>query len=291
MFEIPIVQEPEIVHNKRSGIMLCYPFEEKRLLTWQPPYIIQPKLDGVRCRGLIKNGQSTLVSSENHLITLVPHINKALEESLGDLEIETDGELYAHGLSFQEIFGITSRSKNIHPDALKIKYHLFDLVGLTPQIQRLSLLQTLEKECIRSEHIKVVPSFLVSTMPEIMDYYEKFIDAGYEGFILREANKQYERKRFTGIMKFKPHQKDEYTIIGHEEEFSQYGYPKSSLGAFVCAGSDGTPFNVGSGFTAQQRKEFWQQRGEMVGKKIRVKYQALTQGRGVPRFPVFVEVI
>ena len=38
--------------GKRTGIMLCYPFEEKRLNKWNPPYIIQPKLDGERCRAV-----------------------------------------------------------------------------------------------------------------------------------------------------------------------------------------------------------------------------------------------
>ena len=35
-----------------KGIMKCYPFEEKRLAEWNPPYICQPKYDGVRCRAI-----------------------------------------------------------------------------------------------------------------------------------------------------------------------------------------------------------------------------------------------
>jgi len=35
--------------RKRAGVQLCYPFEEKRLAKWEPPYIVQPKLDGERC--------------------------------------------------------------------------------------------------------------------------------------------------------------------------------------------------------------------------------------------------
>ena len=32
--------------------MKAYPFEEKRLAKWRPPFIVQPKYDGVRCRAV-----------------------------------------------------------------------------------------------------------------------------------------------------------------------------------------------------------------------------------------------
>ena len=35
-----------------KGIMKASPFEEKRLTKWNPPYIIQPKYDGFRCRAI-----------------------------------------------------------------------------------------------------------------------------------------------------------------------------------------------------------------------------------------------
>ena len=60
---------------KRSGIQLAYPLEESRLAKWAPPYITQPKLDGVRCRMLrhtTYDGDLTWlpVSSTEDLISL-----------------------------------------------------------------------------------------------------------------------------------------------------------------------------------------------------------------------------
>jgi len=65
---------------KRAGVMLCYPFEEKRLLKWSPPYIVQPKLDGVRCRAVwaYELNSYVLLSSTQHQIVSVPHIVAAL---------------------------------------------------------------------------------------------------------------------------------------------------------------------------------------------------------------------
>jgi len=82
-----------------KGIMKCYPFEEKRLAKWQPPYIVQPKYDGVRCRAVpIPGGGYILLSSEENVIYSVPHILDWLNRV--QLTTELDGELYCHGMSF-----------------------------------------------------------------------------------------------------------------------------------------------------------------------------------------------
>lgn len=101
------------------------------------------------------------------------------------------------------------------------------------------------------------------------------------------------RKRSVNIMKFKPHQEDVYQVIGVQEEISQSGTPKCSLGAFICRGDDGTPFNVGSGpiLTQEARHNFWTIRESLVGMWIMVKYQTLTTAKGVPRFPVALQLL
>lgn len=287
MFDIPVVNEEPKKGSRRSGIMLCYPFEEKRLATWVAPYIIQPKLDGVRCRALIQNNQCILVSSENHIIESVAHINKALVERFPNSTIELDGELYCHGMDFQSIISRTSRSKNIHKESEKIEYHIFDVIVQGTQVYRSEILNKM----LDNDYIKVVHSELVKDIGEIMKFYSRVVDEGYEGFVIRDAHSEYTRKRSTSIMKFKPHQKDNYTIVGMQEEVSILGYPKGTLGAFICTSNEGTLFNVGTGLTAGQREEYWKIRDELVGKKLKVKYQALTAGNKIPRFPVALEVI
>ena len=93
--------------KKRSGFMLAYPFEEKRLHKWGFPVLVQPKLDGVRC-GLDfdESGNIILRSSTQEVITSVPHINAEIAELCASSNITIpmlDGELYVHGLSFEEI--------------------------------------------------------------------------------------------------------------------------------------------------------------------------------------------
>jgi ATP-dependent DNA ligase len=292
MFDIPVISNSEEPKkgNRRSGIQLCYPFEEKRLYTWKSPYIIQPKLDGVRCRAVCNNGNITLISSEGHIIEYVSHINKALRKMVELDNIELDGELYLHGMNFQDIISRTSRSKNPHHDAASIEYHIFDVINSKKQIDRIAELNKLG--FFKADNIiKIVPSSLVRDIGEVMELYSKYIDENFEGFVIRDTYGDYQRKRYTGMMKFKPHQWDLYVILGTQEEVSIDGFPKGTLGAFICTSSEGTIFNVGTGLTRDQRVAYWKIREELVGKKLKVKYQSLTQGNKIPRFPVALEVI
>lgn len=124
-----------------------------------------------------------------------------------------------------------------------------------------------------------------------MRVYDKVLRDGYEGIIVRHHLAPYERKRSTLVMKFKPKKEDTYEIIGFVEEVSKDGVPKNSLGALICRGSEGSEFSVGTGFTKDTRASLWQRVETLKGQYARVQYQHLTSKQGVPRFPVFVEII
>lgn len=273
--------------QRRKGIMLCYPFEEKRLEKWgNSTVLIQPKLDGERCRAIIKGGKVILLSSEENVITSVPHINKALLRTGLD-NVELDGELYLHGMSFEEIHSRVSRKVNMHDKAEDIQYHVFDIISEADQLDRLFFMT---QNLINYEFIKVIGTSVVNSVEEIMETLHRYTGEGYEGVIVRHLHGMYVRHRSTQIMKFKPKKHDTYQIVGVQEEISKDGNPKNSLGAFICKDNMGTIFNVGSGFTAEQRQKFWAEKDSLVGKKAVVNYQHLTPGKRIPRFPVFVEV-
>lgn len=270
----------------REGIQLAYPFEEKRLLKWNPPYIVQPKLDGERCRAIWSERYGyVLVSSEFNTIISVPHINKALGLSLSTSEI--DGELYIHGLSFEEIHSRVSRTVNLHPNYEEVEYHVFDVIDKQPQVSRLLDLKT---RFLARGPVKIVPFVLANNLQEVMDAYEGFLKDGYEGIIVRHPGALYRRARSPYMMKFKPKKSDTYIVVGFKEEIDIQGVAKDALGALVCTSDEGTTFSVGSGFTREQRETYWEKRNDLIGKSCHVQYQHITSGKGVPRFPVFLSV-
>uniref|UniRef100_A0A6M3L571 Polydeoxyribonucleotide synthase [ATP] n=1 Tax=viral metagenome TaxID=1070528 RepID=A0A6M3L571_9ZZZZ len=283
----------------RYGIMLCYPLEEKRLLKWGPPYIVQPKLDGDRCRCIIDDeGEVELISSEGHPRNQsVPHIANAIKQMVKDgtlqPDMELDGELYIHEGGYHElIHGIVSRTVNLHPDYKKAQYHIFDIINDSPNIIRVSHLQSISR-LFNNPYINIVRTFLEPDIEAVYSGIEEFIKENYEGIIVRRPSGMYERKRSTNIMKFKPRKEDTYTIIGTEEEISIDGMPKNSLGALVLMSGDREEaFKVGTGsyLTRERRVELWKVREALVGKSATIMYQRMSAGRKVPVFPVLINV-
>ena len=272
-----------------KNIMKCYPFEEKRLAKWSPPYIVQPKYDGVRCRAVpssLQAGDYLLLSSEENVIFSAPHILEELKHLR--LNAELDGELYCHGKTFEEIVSITSRTVNLHPNLLDIKLVIFDIVNREPQMKRTLIIENLKR---LSPFIQVAPFWLCESLEEIIKVYNNLTKDGYEGIIVRHFEAPYETKRSTWVMKFKGKKEDIYKIVTAVEEVSIEGNLKNTLGALVCESGDGNLFNVGTGFTDEQRQQMWEIRGILPSMYAKVKYQHITSGREVPRFPVFVEII
>ena len=270
--------------TKRSGIMLAYPFEEKRLARWEPPYLVQPKLDGERCRAVRVQGTYLLLSSEENVIVSVPHINEALDKLLTSHEL--DGELYIHGSPWRT-HSVVGRTKNLHPDYQQVTYDVFDVVSAGPQHVRSRIVPELGLKP-PLYHLPTVPCW---TLDEVMKAYDVTLEQGYEGIVVRHIDNEYVRRRTPLMMKFKPKKDDFYEIIDYKEEIDKNGKPKGRLGALVCRGSDGTIFSVGSGLTDEDRIGLWDTREALAGKLCHVQYQHLTAGKGVPRFPVFVSVV
>lgn len=276
-----------------KGIMKCVPFEEKRLAKWQPPYIIQPKYDGFRCRAIPietgDKGEYIFLSSEENIFYSVPHLNEVFKR-IG-LRAELDGELYNHEVykrgGFDELSSIISRTVNLHPDHQKIQFHLFDIVNEQPQMRRLLIIEALKG---LTPLIQVAPFWLCENLNEVKKAYNKLISLGYEGIIVRHFQNLYEKKRSTLVMKFKPKKKDTYKIVDWKEEISKDGNLKNRIGSIICSSQKGDTFGVSAGLDDSDREYLWSIRETLAGKDCIVHYQHLTN-KGIPKGTFNVEVI
>ena len=208
----------------REGIMLAYKWDEKRFSKWKKPVIVQPKLNGDRCRAVFDaEGKVQLLSSGiKDRNFAVPHIVAELED-LGFVHIELDGELYVHGMHHNEIRGIVSRTIDRHSNYDEISYHIFDVVSTVKQYIRTSLLS----EYIHSTtSLQRVESCEVNDITEFQYHYERYVADGYEGIIARNSNGLYKRKKSTDMMKLKPFLSDTFVVVGYEEEISIHGNAK-----------------------------------------------------------------
>lgn len=282
--------------------MLCYPFEEERLVgkgrkSWnQWPVLVQPKLDGIRCK--VNLASLLMTSSEENPIYSVPHIKEGIEKAR-DIFLkyditELDGELYSRDLTFEEICSAVLRDNPVE-EGKKIEYHIFDFLtedntrSNASRYQVLGLIDDALHYHGLNEHLVIVPTFWAHNLDEIYKMLDVQIRNGNEGIIVRHPYAYYQEKRVTTMMKFKPKKTDTYKVIGVRQLTDKYGFHKNMLGALILTDHEGNLFNVGTGFSEAERYRLWDLRKELTGKYCTISYQNLTQ-LGVPRFAVYCKL-
>ena len=117
-----------------------------------------------------------------------------------------------------------------------------------------------------------------------LDYAEAH---DYEGCIIN-LDEPYECKRTKSLLKVKKFYDFDLEIIGYEEGT---GMLNGMLGSFLVKFKNNT-VKVGTGFNIETRKLFWENRENLIGRVIQVKYKEISKdkksGLESLQFPVFV---
>lgn len=249
------------------------------------PAFMQPKLDGIRCIAIVKNGKCTLWSRTRKAINSVPHIVESIENAIGNISetIILDGELYNHNLKndFEEIVSLVRKDE---PDAKCgiVQYHVYDCVMDENFEDRLKWLKSKKKLWTKS--VVLVKTEKVSD-EEVTQFFTEARDDGYEGAMIRNANASYENKRSFHLQKIKEFDDAEFTIIGVEAGRGRM----NECAIFVCETKKGEQFRCKKEGSLDSLKKYLNKPKSVIGKKLTVRYQGMTNG-GVPRFPVGVSV-
>lgn len=254
--------------------MLAKEFKTEESKVCYPLYV-QPKLDGMRC---LKKEQN-LISRKNKKIDTMSHIANELKEFVNIF----DGELYTHGLSFQDNMKLIKKYRENESE--KVKYHVYDLV--LPNLsfpERLALLRTIIRES-KPSHIMLVPTYIVNSKQELLEKHKEFISEGYEGTMIRHGNLGYEiDKRSSSLLKFKDFQDISCEIVDVEPSEK-----RPTHGIFICKVSDGRTFGTGMKFSFEEREEILANKKDYMGKTAEIRFFEYTDD-GLPRFPVCVGI-
>jgi len=254
------------------------------------PIYSQAKLDGIRCI-LTKDG---MFSRNGKPIISAPHIFdsvKPLFETNPDLIF--DGELYADKFAndFNKIVSLVKKTKPTLDDLKEskelIEYHIYDLPSSDKNfIQRAYDLAILFET--RSElhpHCRIVETYKVPSEEVVTELYEKYVEEGYEGQMLRLDGK-YENKRSKNLLKHKSFVDEEYTILDIcEGEGNRTG----TAGYMVFQTADGKPFKSNVKGTWDETAEMLRNKTQLIGKQATIKYFNLTPD-GIPRFPFVINI-
>jgi DNA ligase-1 len=267
--------------------------------------LLEPKLDGVRCITVIDYEQRTVTqyTRNGKVLENFTHITKALENYMEEFgrSYVLDGEVVSQ--SFQDLMKQVHRKSDVQ--AQDAKLCLFDIIPLVEfkqgesvqgQRRRSNMLKTFEKIFSDIGSIEIIPQIEVDldTMVgqvEYKDYNKKMVEQGFEGIMIKDVDETYQCKRSTAWLKQKPFIEVSLEVTNVEEGT---GRNEGRLGALVCSGRDDgkdIAVNVGSGFSDDNRVEFWDSRDSIPGQIVEVRADAVTQnqdGTYSLRFPRFL---
>lgn len=245
------------------------------------PVYCQSKLDGLRALAYLKDGKVVLQSRGNKTYSL-PDIESALAYFMKPGMV-LDGELYVHGTSLQTI---NSWVRGKKPEAVKIQYHLYDMVTDDDFSVRTKKLENLVEDSLISG-VPNPPLVLVETHPvkseaHVLQLQEHFIKKGYEGAIVRTATGKYRYGyRSPDLLKLKNWLDSEFRIIGFQVGKGKF----QSVPTFKCATADGQSFDVTPKGTEEERMQMLKEAEQSIGQLLTVRYFMLSPS-GIPLYPV-----
>ena len=270
--------------------------------------LIEVKLDGVRVITIVRSdGRVDMFSRNGKELVNFPHIAEQISSvikqkgSSKSMDVVLDGEIMSS--SFQDLMKQVHRKDNVEAgDAI---LNLFDVLPLEDfekgfydkdQTTRSQMVKFwVEQNQALIPNVTYVANELVDLDTEegqarYKEINAKAIAGGYEGIMLKDPLAGYEVKRSVAWLKLKPFIEVSLEVTNVEEGT---GKNVGRLGALVCAGQDDGKdivVNCGSGFSDDNRIEYWNCRTDLIGQIVEVRADAITMnqdGTYSLRFPRF----
>lgn len=263
------------------------------------PLLASPKLDGIRA--VVRGG--VVYSRSNK-----PIPNRWVQEKLGHLE-HFDGELIVGEPTSKSVYRDTTSHVMSHDKTdFDLRFYVFDHVQF-PSNSYGSRTEVLDLDMPVISSAFKLDQALVLNLDDLLLYEELCLADGYEGLILRDPNAPYKMGRSTVregyLLKLKRFIDAEAVVIGFEERMhngneattNELGRTKRSshkagktgrgdLGALVVRAGD-VEFNIGTGFSDDERDAIWKAQGEYLGRIAKFKYFPVGV-KEAPRHPVFL---
>ena len=249
-------------------------------------YYSQPKLDGIRCIAR-RNG---LWSRSGKEIVAVPHIAEELRvffEKYPDAIL--DGELYNHDLrdDFNKITSLVRKTKPTPEDFEEAKalveYHVYDMIvapdGAALFIDRWQwfYIQGFDR-CV-----KVVKTDAIGDIENMDIVYGKYLEAGFEGQMIRKDDVYQQNKRSKFLIKRKEFLTAEYDVLRVEEGKGNWA---GHIKRFALQTENGQEFGAGVRGNQAVLSALFESKETPTWCTLR--YFAPTPD-GIPRFPVVID--
>ncbi len=268
-------------------------------------WYLSRKLDGVRCLAFFnEHGEVSFFSRSGKPFETLDIVGDELER-LNLSNIVMDGELCMVDKNgdedFQSIIKEIKRKDHTISNPL---FQIFDLISLEDFENKTSKEKLSERldnlkitlKNISSKYFKVLEQDLLTSWDMFESNMNRAVKNGWEGLMLRKDD-TYKGKRSQDILKVKKFYDDEYVVIDLENSINRVIVDGLEVEEMmlkkVVIEHKGNRVDVGSGFTIDERRKYFNNPNEILGKTICVQYFEETtnqNGTNSLRFPVIKAV-
>jgi DNA ligase-1 len=290
-------------HIPEFSVALADKYEPK-LVDWKDGWYVSRKIDGARCIGIVdSNGDTTFYSRTGKEFDTLGVVRDGIK-ALNITNVVFDGELCLVDDDGNEDFqGVMKQLKKKDHTIPNPSFKIFDMIthdefyskkgerNRPYSIRLANLTEIMTKnEC---PCLTLLEQELIHNDEHFQEWVKEAADSFWEGVMLR-ADEPYKGKRSKDLLKVKKFFDDEYEVI--DTEMGDFRYVKDSaeweetMLSCVMIQHKNNIVRVGSGFTIEQRQEFYQDPNKILGKIITVQYfeETKNQDGGISlRFPTF----
>ena len=266
--------------------MLAKNFKDyKDKINW--PVIVQVKFNGLRCIA----SKSGLFTRKGEKYISVPHIEESLKPFFQKYPSAIlDGELFNFNLRerLNEIVTLVRKTKHITQEDLNksekiVRYNIYDGYGFenhTQDIEYQTRKSWIDKHVSSYyEYCEKVDDYIVKTQEELDKVYGNFLSQNHEGAIIRIPDSSYENKRSKNLLKYKPVEDAEFTIVDVQEGSGPWANKAKRI--VLKEG-----FDAAFKGTMEEAEEMLRNKKNYIGKIVRIHYFGLT-GLGTPNYGQF----
>lgn len=238
-------------------------------------YLVSEKYDGVRAQW---DGQTLRFRSGRPIAA-----PRAFTAGLPDVAL--DGELWFDRARFDALSATVRRNRPKPDEWSQVRYMVFELPLATGTFaERAQEIAEVAAELAskrRDSPFRAVAQQRIETPAELHAHLAAVVAAGGEGLVLHRADAPVIDGRSDSLLKLKPHQDAEATVIAH---LGGRGRLSGRLGALRVRSHEGVEFDLGSGLSDHLRSY-----PPHIGAVVTYAHDGFTPD-GVPRFARLVRV-
>jgi DNA ligase 1 len=231
-------------------------------------YLVSEKLDGVRA---LWDG-TTLRFRSGRVVAAPAWYTAKLPRT------PLDGELWLGRGQFDKLSGMVRKAQPEDAQWQQIQYMVFELPAGAGRFEdrAIELIGIVSRAAWPQLH--AVEQFKLANPAALKAKLKEINAVGGEGLMLHLASAPVTTGRSDVLLKLKPQQDAEATVVGHIAGKGKY---TGLLGALEVQTAEGQRFKLGTGFSDEQRKN-----PPAIGATITYTYRDVTPN-GIPRFASF----